>query len=141
MFEMQVRCVWVILNNQVRVNFSTNCKCRHIQYICRFLTIRFPLNLAPKCRKCHFRDSRFQNFRGIMPPDPLEILHLWRSIFAPSALGNQSQKSLHPPLEVQIQSLLEQRGIPYLIYKNHNVWDRQSYMLAHCRQICQWRNR
>ena len=38
-------------------------------YICHFLTIRFPLNLAPKCRKCHFRDSRFQNFRGSMPPD------------------------------------------------------------------------
>ena len=33
-------------------------------YICRFLTIRFPLNLAPKCRKWHFRDSRFQHFQG-----------------------------------------------------------------------------
>ena len=71
MFEMQVRCVWVILNNQVRVNFSTNCKFRH--YICRFLTIRFPLYLASKCRKWHFRYSRFQSFRGSMPSNPLEI--------------------------------------------------------------------
>ena len=30
MFEMQVRCVWVILNHQVMVNFSINCKRGHI---------------------------------------------------------------------------------------------------------------
>ena len=65
MFEMQVRCVWVItrlgLISQQIVNLD--------MYICRFLTIRFPLNLAPKCRKWHFRDSRFQNFQGGIPPD------------------------------------------------------------------------
>ena len=99
MFEMQVRCVWVILNNQVTVNFSTNCKCRHIQYICRFLTIRFPLLHCPKVQEMAFQRLQISKFHGeACPRTPLEISRLRRSIFAPLALGKQSQKSLHPPL-------------------------------------------
>ena len=70
MFEMQVRCVWVILNNQVRVNFSTNCKCRHIQYICRFLTIRFPLLDCPKVQEMAFQRLQISKFHGEHAPGP-----------------------------------------------------------------------
>ena len=34
------------------------------------MTVRFPLNLAPNCRKWNFRDSRFQNFPGKHAPGP-----------------------------------------------------------------------
>ena len=46
MFEMQVRRDWVILNNQVRVNFSTNCKFRHV-YL-SFSDHQIPSKSCPK---------------------------------------------------------------------------------------------
>ena len=67
-------------------------------YICRFLTIRFPLNLAPKCRKWHLRDSIFQNIQVGMPPDSPRNLAPLALGFRAYALGNQSQKYLDPPL-------------------------------------------
>ena len=65
---MQVRCIWVILNI-TRLGLISQQIVNLDMYICRILTIRFPLNLAPKCRKWHFRDSIFQNFPEGMPPD------------------------------------------------------------------------
>ena len=69
MFEMQVRCVWVILNNQVRVNFSTNCKCRHI-YL-SFSDHQIPSVRLPQSAGNGISETLdFKISRGSMPPHP-----------------------------------------------------------------------
>ena len=80
MFEMQVRCVWVILNNQVRVNFSTNCKRRHI-YL-SFSDHQIPSKSCSKVQEMGISETLdFKIPRESIPPDPLEIARLRRSIF------------------------------------------------------------
>ena len=92
MFEMQVRCVWVILNNQVRVNFSTNCKFRHVYLL--FSDHQIPPKSCPKVQEMAFQRLQISKFPGgACPLTPLEISRLCPSIFAPMPLGNQSQKS------------------------------------------------
>ena len=66
---MQVRCVWIILNNQVRVNFSTNCKCRHI-YL-SFSDHQIPSIRLPQSAGNGISETLdFKISRGSMPPDP-----------------------------------------------------------------------
>ena len=66
---MQVRCVWVILNNQVRVNFSTNCKCRHI-YL-SFSDHQIPSIRLPQSAGNGISETLdFKISRGSMPSDP-----------------------------------------------------------------------
>ena len=49
------------------------CRCPKVLLLRFFNAIFVPLesvNLLPKCRKWHFRDYRFKNFPGGMPPNP-----------------------------------------------------------------------
>ena len=36
----------------------------------QFKTVIFCSKVPSKCRKCHFRDPKFKNVPGGMPPDP-----------------------------------------------------------------------
>ena len=43
-----------------------------------FQTYIFCSKMPSKCRECRFRDPNFKNFRGNMPPDPIELCHHYR---------------------------------------------------------------
>ena len=77
--QMQVRCVWVILNNQVRVNFSTNCKCRHI-YL-SFSDQQIPSKSCPKVQEMAFQRSTldFKISWGSMAPVPSRPCRAFRA--------------------------------------------------------------
>ena len=68
MFEMQVRCVWVILSKQVRFNFSTNCKFRST-YL-SFSDHQIPSKSCPKVQEMPFQRLQISKFPGDHAPGP-----------------------------------------------------------------------
>ena len=97
MFEMQVRCVWVILNNQVRVNFSTNCKCRHI-YL-SFSDHQIPSIRLPQSAGNGISETlRFQNFQGEHALGPPYKSHTFGARFSRIPRSETSHKNpqIHP---------------------------------------------
>ena len=80
MFEMQVRCVWVILNKQVRVNFSTNCKRRHI-YL-SFSEHQIPSKSCPKVQEMAFQRLQISKFQGGACPRTPQKSHAFGARFS-----------------------------------------------------------